>query len=84
MTETGRVRGVDEIGRLVLPKEIRKQFSLQENDLVEFFEQDGYLLLKKKQPVCVFCANGCEKSYKEKPICNNCLAELLRLAEEPT
>lgn len=68
---TGITRHVDELGRIVIPKEIRKTFKIKEGDLLEIFtDKDGEIILKKcKEIVCVQCGQLLSKSDN---YCNNC------------
>lgn len=68
---TGITRHVDELGRIVIPKEIRKTFKIKEGDLLEIFtDKDGEIILKKqKEIVCVQCGQLLSKSDN---YCNMC------------
>ena len=50
MKSTGIVRRIDELGRIVLPIEIRKNLSLSSRDAVEIFVNEDTILLKKYEP----------------------------------
>lgn len=77
MKSTGIVRKIDELGRLVLPIEIRKQMDIKEKDSIEIFVDDGKIILKKYEPSCVFCNSiGDMVYYSGKLICRDCLAKL--------
>ena len=56
MKATGMIRHIDELGRIVIPKEIRRQMDIQNNDPVEIFVEGGRILLAKYEPTCIFCA----------------------------
>ncbi len=77
MKSTGIVRKVDELGRIVLPIELRRTFDLNEKDAIEIYTDDDMIILKKFQRTCVFC-NSPEDivDYKGKSICASCLAEI--------
>lgn len=77
MKSTGIVRRVDELGRIVIPKELRKCFGIVEGDPLEIYTEGEEIILKKYQPACVFCgeANGVIR-YKGKNICSKCIAGL--------
>lgn len=45
--ETGIVRRLDDLGRLVIPKEIRKQYRLKEGDSIEFFIEGDKIIIQK-------------------------------------
>lgn len=55
MRSTGITRKLDELGRLVIPKEIRKTFELKEGSPVEFFVEGDSIIIKKYQPGCRVC-----------------------------
>lgn len=73
MKATGIVRKIDELGRIVLPKELRGVLDIKEKDAVEIFTDGEMIVLKKYNPGCVFCgeANGI-KDFKGKNICSKC------------
>ncbi|MBQ0125758.1 MAG: AbrB/MazE/SpoVT family DNA-binding domain-containing protein [Clostridiales bacterium] len=77
MKSTGIVRKIDELGRIVLPIEIRRNLDMERGDSVEIFVDDEKIVLKKYCPSCVFCgkADGIS-TFKGKLVCNECLAEL--------
>ena len=77
MKSTGIVRPVDELGRFVLPKEIRTTFDIDTKDSVEIFTDSERIILQKYQPACVFCGNADHIVYfNGKRICNECLEKL--------
>ena len=78
MKSTGIVRKVDELGRIVLPIEIRKNMDIaKKGDAVEIFVDDERIILKKYHPSCIFCSDARDVvPYKGKLVCKSCLAEL--------
>lgn len=83
MKSIGMVRPIDEMGRIVLPKELRKQFNIQDGvDSVEVFVDDDKIVLKKYAPSCIFCGNV-ENSveYKGQRICPDCVRKLTMIVE---
>lgn len=73
MKNTGMIRRLDELGRIVIPIEIRNQFNLIEKDPIEIYVEDSCIILKKFQPNCIFCGNTRDlKKFKEKLICREC------------
>jgi len=77
MKSTGIVRKVDELGRVVLPKELRDTMDINEKDPLEIFVDGNSILLKKYEPACIFCQNARDViNYKGKNICANCMQEL--------
>ncbi|MBR6873866.1 MAG: AbrB/MazE/SpoVT family DNA-binding domain-containing protein [Ruminococcus sp.] len=77
MKSTGIVRKVDELGRIVLPIELRRSFDLNEKDAIEIYTDNDMIILKKFQRTCVFC-NSSENvtEFKGKSVCSSCRAEL--------
>lgn len=77
MKSTGIVRKVDELGRIVLPIELRRTLDIAERDALEIFISDDTIILKKFQPSCVFC-DGTKGlvNHRGKNICANCLSVL--------
>ena len=77
MKSTGIVRKVDELGRIVLPKELRRTLNIDPRDALEIYVDGNMIILKKYEPACIFCGNaGDVIVYKDKNICNDCLREL--------
>lgn len=75
MKATGIVRKIDELGRIVIPKEIRKSFDIKEGEPLEIFTtDDNQIVLKKYNPGCQECGNAGVKLYGEKvKLCNPCI-----------
>ena len=74
MKSTGIVRKVDELGRIVIPIELRRTLDIYEKDALEIFVDGEQIILKKYEPACIFCGEGKEViNYKGKNICMNCL-----------
>jgi transcriptional pleiotropic regulator of transition state genes len=77
MKATGIVRCIDELGRVVIPKEIRTRLDMLENSPVEFFVDDGRVIISRYYPAaCVFCGNADVTDFKGKSVCSACLDEL--------
>ena len=84
MKETGIIRGLDNMGRVVIPKEIRKFLDMTEGvDEFEIYMQDDSIILKKHKPACVFCGES-EKciEFENQKICINCVEKMQLLKEE--
>lgn len=77
MRPAGVVRKVDQLGRIVLPKSLRKRYRMNEGDPVEILVSGDHILLERYRPKCVFCGemNGVTE-YREKHICVECLREM--------
>ena len=77
MKSTGIVRKVDELGRIVLPIEMRRTLDIEERDSLEIFVDGDSIILKKYQPACIFCDNTKDIiSYKGKNICPDCINKI--------
>ncbi len=77
MKSTGIVRRVDELGRVVLPIELRRTLDIAEKDALEIYVDGNTVILKKYEPACIFCGNAREVvTYKGRNICPDCLADL--------
>ena len=74
-------RRVDQLGRIVLPVELRRKLDIEaEKDSLEIFVEDNVLYLKKHQPACVFCGNARNvTSFKGKIVCRQCLNDIKKL-----
>ena len=82
MKSTGIVRNIDELGRIVIPKEIRKKLGINNNDPVEIYVEGERVLLAKYHPACHFCA-GTDgiMDFKGKVVCRACLEELSSISD---
>ena len=77
MKSTGIVRKVDELGRIVLPIELRRTLDIVEKDALEIYVDGSSIILKKYQPSCIFCGDAKDIiHYKDKNICSACLQQL--------
>ena len=77
MKSTGIVRKVDELGRIVLPIELRRTLDIAEKDSLEIYVDGASIVLKKYQPACVFCYDAKDViTFKGKNVCPNCIREL--------
>ena len=80
MISTGIVRKVDELGRVVIPIELRRTLQIEEKDALEIYVDGERIILKKYQPACIFCGNAAIiKIFKDKNICRDCLDEMKAL-----
>ena len=77
MKSTGIVRKVDELGRVVIPIELRRNLSIDVKDALEIFIDGEKIILKKYSPACIFCGQAKNvENFKGKNICPACLEEL--------
>lgn len=83
MKSTGIVRRVDELGRVVLPVELRRTLGIEEHDPVEILMDEDHVVLKRYQPTCVFCRSEDDLlDFRGKRICRACIAALLEQEKE--
>ena len=84
MEARGIVRDIDSMGRVVIPKEIRKQLNIESNvDSVEIFIQDDCIILKKHSPACFLCNKMDELvKYNGHKICVNSIDKLKELKDQ--
>lgn len=79
MKSIGIVRKVDQLGRIVLPKELRNILDIPEATPLEIYTEGECIILKKYAPDCLFCGNGDNLvNLKGKNICKSCLKDLRR------
>jgi transcriptional pleiotropic regulator of transition state genes len=80
MKATGIVRKVDELGRIVLPIELRRTLNIEIKDPIEIYVDGDYILLKKYEPACIFCGNAkAVKRIHDKNVCADCIKEMQEL-----
>lgn len=81
MKATGIVRKVDELGRIVLPIELRRTLGIEIRDPLEVYVEGTSIILKKYAPACFICGEvGNLKEFKGKKICEDCIRSLAREA----
>lgn len=81
MKATGIVRRVDELGRIVLPVELRRTLDISERDPLEIYVDGASIVLRivlrKFRPNCIFCNSSRGVSeFRGKNVCQKCLKEL--------
>ena len=79
MKSTGIVRKVDELGRVVIPIELRRTLNINEKDALEIYVDNDRIILRKYEPTCacVFCGNANNVThFRGKNICSDCLKEM--------
>lgn len=83
MKSTGIIRKLDELGRVVIPIELRNKFNISEKDPIEIYVEGSNIILKKYESNCVFCGKSTNLTeYKDKQICLNCLNKLSAMTEK--
>jgi transcriptional pleiotropic regulator of transition state genes len=81
MKSTGIVRKVDELGRVVIPIELRRTLDIEEKDALEIYVDNERIILRKYEPscACVFCGNADEITvFKGKNVCQECMDSMLK------
>lgn len=77
MKSTGMTRKIDELGRIVMPAEIRQTMGIGVRDTLEIYTEGDSIVLRKYQPSCVFCSNAEDLTdFAGKPICRQCLHKI--------
>ncbi|MCL0033159.1 AbrB/MazE/SpoVT family DNA-binding domain-containing protein [Peptococcaceae bacterium] len=77
MKSTGIVRKVDELGRIVIPIELRRNLGIYKKDSLEIYVDDEKIILKKYEPACVFCGNASDiQIFKDKQVCKECVSTM--------
>lgn len=77
MKATGIVRKVDELGRIVIPIELRRTLGIELRDPLEIYVDAESIMLKKYAPACVLCGESDDlMEYRGKRICRNCISKL--------
>lgn len=77
MKATGIIRKVDELGRIVLPIELRRTLDIATQDEIEIFAVDDQIVLHKHEPTCVFCNSSQDLiPFKHKNICRECIRKI--------
>ena len=73
----GVVRRIDELGRIVIPVEIRKRFGISNHDALEISVQGDAIVLERPHTECVFCGSQ-ERlaAYRDRPVCEDCIDAL--------
>ena len=79
MKTIGIVRKVDELGRIVLPIELRRTLDIAVKDAIEIYVEGNTIILKKYEPSCIFCgASEKTQTFKGKVVCAHCKSQLCR------
>lgn len=79
MKSIGIVRKVDDLGRLVIPKELRKTMNISKKDPMEIFVEEEKIILRKYEPACIFCGESENTiEYEGKTVCERCIEEMNR------
>ncbi len=80
MKSTGIIRRVDELGRIVLPIELRRSMDIGERDELEIYVEKDQVILRKFEPTCAFCdADRKLITYRGKNVCRDCIRKMMEL-----
>lgn len=78
MKATGIIRKVDDLGRIVLPIELRRMLDIAERDELEIYMESDRIVLKKYEPACIFCGSALNlKSFSGKNVCRECIQKMV-------
>ena len=77
MKSTGFVKKIDNLGRILIPKELRSSLEIEDKDALEIFVDGDRIVLQKYQPACIFCNSADDIVFFEgRRICASCLSKL--------
>ncbi len=77
MNTTGRLCKIDSLGRIVIPKQVRKQLGLHDGSVLELSSDDSKIVIVKHKKDCIFCHKEVELTeFEGKFLCKNCLKKL--------
>lgn len=77
MKSTGIIRKVDDLGRIVLPIELRRTMDIAERDDLEIYIENDRIILQKFEPACIFCGSSEDLiSYRGKNVCQDCVKKM--------
>jgi transcriptional pleiotropic regulator of transition state genes len=73
MKTTGIVRKIDDLGRMVIPIELRKTMNINKKDPMEIFVDGNKIILSKYEPACIFCGSADDViEFEGRTICGSC------------
>lgn len=80
MKSTGIIRKVDNLGRIVLPIELRRTMDIAERDELEIYMENERIILQKYEQACIFCGSSRGLiSYRRKNVCQDCLKKMTEI-----
>jgi len=83
MKSTGIVRKVDELGRIVIPIELRRTMGIDEKDALEIYIDEEKIILKKYEPACIFCGSTDKTiNFNNRLICKECVDKMYEIVEK--
>ncbi len=82
MKSTGIVRQVDQLGRIVIPKELRTQLGIEQGTPLEIFVDEESIILRGYRPGCIYCKSVKDlKQFAGKRICPDCIEAIKKMQE---
>lgn len=85
---TGIVRRIDDLGRVVIPKELRRTFGIAEGDPMEFYTEGDKIIISRYAPGCFICGETEPtklKEFQSKQICTDCIKSVVdHYSQQPT
>jgi transcriptional pleiotropic regulator of transition state genes len=82
MKATGMIRSLDQLGRIVIPIELRRVLDIEIGDGLEFYSDEKSIVLKKYEPACIFCDNAKDiRVYSGKNVCGECYEQLKNMGK---
>ena len=79
---TGIVRKIDDLGRMVIPKELRKTMNIKKKDPMEIFVEGKNIILSKYTSGCIFCGEVSDTfEFKGKTICRVCFEDMSKVTK---
>ena len=83
MKSTGIIRNIDELGRIVIPKPLRKKMNINDYDPIEIYVEDDKIILTKYSSVCLFCGSNTDlATFKDKKMCSACIESIKAIDSE--
>lgn len=83
MRDIGMVRDLDQLGRVVLPREFRHTLNISPKDYLEIYVEGDTIVLKKYSDKCEFCGSRENTTvYRDKLICNDCMNGLIEIKKK--
>lgn len=77
MKSIGIVRRVDELGRVVLPVELRRTLQIKQKDALEIYVHGTDIILRKYEPACIFCGEAAHvRNYRNRNVCTSCVRDM--------
>ena len=78
MHDTGIVRRVDDLGRIVIPMELRRTLGIKVKDPMAIFVEGDRIILAKHKDACTICgvADGTISQIKGRPVCADCISTI--------